>query len=154
MRQYRLAQHALEQADQVGVMLDGVELGQLVHSVIPLHVFRLRFDAESVQVGNSVCESRIGLDPTGRARNFQNLQAQALDDGGGEQPADEQIAVPFHASMQFGSIVQNIGRIKKRLHWILSFSALFETGAWNCLLLLGRLNSPVSARSQTGFAGR
>ena len=70
MGQYRLAQHAFKQADQVRVMLDGVELGQLVHGVILPHVFRLRFDAKTVQIGHSVCKRRVRLDPTGPTCNL------------------------------------------------------------------------------------
>ena len=106
--QHRLLEHALEQSRQVGVMLDGVELWQLVHGVVLLHVLRLRFDTEPVQIGDRVCKRRIGLDPTGSARDLEDLHAQILDDCSREQTADEQIAVPVHPPTQFGAILQEI----------------------------------------------
>ena len=70
VRQDRLVKHALEEPRQVGVMLDGVELWQLIHGMVLLHVFRLRFDTESVQVGDRVCQRPVRLDPTSSARDL------------------------------------------------------------------------------------
>ena len=126
VRQNWLVQHALEQADQVGVMLDGVKVRQLVHGVILLHVLRLRLDAKAVQVGDRVGQRRVAFNPTGVAGDLKDLPAQRFDVGGGQQIANEQIAVPFHTPVQFCSIVHNIGRINKRLHWILSFGVPSE----------------------------
>ena len=97
-------------------MLDGMELRQPVHGVILLHVDRLRLHAKTVQVGDCIRQRRIALHPSRLARDLQDLDAQRLNDGRGEQPAYEQVAVPVHAAAELDAVIHYVGRIKKGLH--------------------------------------
>ena len=109
-----LAAHALQQADDGGVMLEGVELLHLVHLGVDRHVLRLRFDAEAVEVGDRLGERLVARHPAGVAGDLEEPQPQRLEVIGGQQTAHEQVAVALHAPAQLRAVGGDGGGIEKR----------------------------------------
>ena len=114
--QHGLAQHPFKQPDQIWMMLQRVELGQLVHPAINTHEVRLRLDGESAHVSDAVRQWRAGFHPATVARNGETLTPKTLQRFGRQQATDEQVTVLPDAGEELASVVHRPGRVKKRFH--------------------------------------
>ena len=116
MRQHRAVEQLFEQADERGVMLQGVEFGHRVHPAIDIHILGRRLDAEAVLVGDGILQRRVGLNPASIASNGQKAQPKRFEFVGGQQAADKEMAVPLHAVAERGWVVDDEGRVDKGRH--------------------------------------
>ena len=107
---------APEQAEQPGVVLQGVELLQPVDGADHGHVLRLRFHGEALEVGQRLGGFGAVQEPPGVAGEAEEAPAHALKVVDGQQVPHEEVAVAAHAPRQLWTVVDGVGGIEKRFH--------------------------------------
>jgi phage FluMu protein Com len=104
VREDRRAEHALEQAEQRRVMLEGVIRLEAIDPAENLEVARLRIDAESARVGHGVGERRVRPEPSRVSRDRGHLSLDVGDRAGRQETGKMKIPVLGHPRGQRGTV--------------------------------------------------
>jgi hypothetical protein len=120
MRQHRLAEQALEQAEHVRMQLERMAVRAAIEAPQHIEEGGLRIDAGLGRIGQRLVHRAPLPQPAGRGDRLEETRPHPHDVRARQEPLDEQVALGFQTPGERRAVVQQARGIEERIHRVVS----------------------------------